>query len=307
MFEEVPRERRGVARLLPVRRVVLGPFVLGGGMLLAALGGSVAVAAAATMITASAIGSDEAPDRPGHPVASSASSTKQAVSARQSPARHRSARPASTGRPPAPRQTGTPAVPTGAGVVGVAGSTSASEVTSPVRTPTVAAPTRTAGPTAPPSGSAGGSAPTPAPSSGAPLGNAVLHVSGYDLASQRLVYQFASAQPGADGVDVYQVSGPETFTAALAPSITITSGGSLCPPAGSACSVDELIRAAGSGFFAVAAIDVRGEIRSLIEVGGPSAAPKLTPAPSTEAADGNPEVRFSSAPPAPGTGSGSGS
>lgn len=283
MFEEVPRERRGLARLVPVRRVVLGPFVLGGGMLLAALGGSVAVAAAAaTMITASAIGSDEAPARPGHQVSSSASSTQQSLSAKRSPARHRAAPLLPGGQHPVAHRTGAPAVPTPAGVPGIAGSTTAPQAAPPTqaRTLTAAAPTRTAGPTATPSSAAGTT--SPAPSASAPLGNAVIHVSGYDPASQRLAYQFASVQPGADG-DVYQISGPETFTAALAPSITITSGGSLCPPAGSACTVDQLIQAADSGFFAVAAIDVRGEIRSVIEVGDPPASPKLTPAPSTEA------------------------
>src|SRR4051794_19448778 len=94
MFEEVPRERRGVVRWLLVhsarfrpfvprpfvlrplitrplvlRPLAVGPFVLGGGMLLATVGGSVAVAAAATVLTASAIGSNDVPPRPQHAVA----------------------------------------------------------------------------------------------------------------------------------------------------------------------------------------------------------------------------------------------
>ncbi|MDQ1739661.1 MAG: hypothetical protein QOE53_1313 [Pseudonocardiales bacterium] len=275
MFEEVPRERRGVARLLPLRRVVLGPFVLGGGMLLAAVGGSVAVAAAATMITASAIGSDDAPARPSHPGAS-ASSTQQTLAARRPPVRHQ--------RP-------TPVAPTAAGLATVArpsgpapaagpGSTSAA-LPAPSPAATTRPPDRSAGPTATPSSPVSSASPTPAPPTSAPLGNAVIHVSRYDQASERLAYQFAAVQPGAGigGRDLYQVIDSDTFTAALAPSVTITSGGGICPPAGSACTVDQLIGAADSGFFAVVAIDARGELRSIIEVGDQSPAPKLIPGP----------------------------
>lgn len=289
MFEEVPRERRGVAGLLPVRRVVLGPFVLGGGMLLAALGGSVAVAAAAaTMITASAIGSDDAPARPGHAVAS-ASSTQHTVSARRSPARHAVAASTVAARPTAEHRTG----PTVASIAShpAAVPRSPGVAPGPVRTVTAAGPpVHAAAPSAVPSSlPVTSAAAPPAPSSSAPLGNAVIHVSGYDQASERLAYQFASVRPGAaiDGTDLYQVIDSDTFTAALAPSATITSGGNLCPPAGSTCTPDQLIAAADSGFFAVVAIDARGEIRSLVEVGDELPAPKLVPAPSTSAPAGS--------------------
>ena len=107
----------------------------------------------------------------------------------------------------------------------------------------------------------------------------MIHVSGYDQTSQRLVYQFAAVHAG-----VYRIADPTPYAAVLAPSLTITSGGGICPPAGSACTRDQLIRAADSGFFAVAAIDAQGQLRSLIEVAEvaeQSAAPKLAPAPST--------------------------
>jgi hypothetical protein len=279
MFEEVPRERRGVARLVPARRVVLGPFVLGGGMLLAAVGGSVAVAAAAaTMITASTIGSSDTPPRPGHPMAS-VSSTPQSVAARRPPVRH---------------QRATPVAPTAAGLATVARPSSpppaavapvpaSASLPAPASTPTSRPPLRSAGPTATPSSPASSPSATPSPSSSAPLGNAVVRVSGYDPASERLAYQFAVVQAGAGagGSDLYHVIDPDTFTAALAPSLAITSGGGICAPAGSACTRDELIRAADSGFFAVVAIDAQGELRSIIEVGDRSPEPKLMPAPST--------------------------
>lgn len=276
MFEEVPRERRGLAGLLPVRRVVLGPFVFGGGMLLAALGGSVAVAAAAaTMITASAISSNDVPPRPVHPVSSS-SSAQQTLSARRPPVHHQPVRPTPTAAAVAPAsEQGKPTSPSGAGAPN-----STRGAPAPARTVAVQPPAgTTAAPTATPSGPAG--SPSPTPSSSAPLGNAVIHVSGYRQASRRLVYQFASVQAGAgiDGGDLYQVIDSDTFSAALAPSITITSGGTLCPPAGSTCTVDQLIGAADTGFFAVVAIDARGELRSVLEVGDQSAAAKLAPAP----------------------------
>lgn len=61
MFEEVPPRRRGIAGMT-ARRVVLGPFVVGGGVLLAAIGGSVAVAA--TVITASTLRLSDVPPSP---------------------------------------------------------------------------------------------------------------------------------------------------------------------------------------------------------------------------------------------------
>lgn len=273
MFEEVPAERRGVARLLPVRRIVLGPFVLGGGMLLATVGGSVAVAAAAaTMITASAIGANDAPARPGHPV-SSASSPQQPLAARRPPAHHQRATPV------APPEGGLTTVtrPSGPAPAAAPRSTSAA-LPAPVQITATRPPVGSSALTAPPSSPA--SSPSPTPSTSAPLGNAVIHVSGYDQTSGRLAYQFA-VQAGGDGGDQYEISDSDTFTAALAPSITITSGGGICPPAGAACTRDQLIQAAGSGFFAVAAIDAQGDLRSIVEVGFQSPSPKLAPAPSS--------------------------
>lgn len=282
MFEEVPCERHGLARLLPVRHVVLGPFVLGGGMLVAALGGSVAVAAAATMITASAIGSDnDLPARPGHVVPPSTSS-EESVSARRSPVRL-PARPVASQRfttSPAAGVTthnGVAGGGGGAGGAGIAGGPSMSSVASPSSAAGSGAAERTAAPY-----TAAGS---PTPSASGPLGNAVIRVSGYDQASGRLVYQFATVRPraGADGRDQYLVSDRQSFSAPLAPSVTITSGGGICPPAGSACTPDQVIRAAESGFFAVVAIDTAGVLRSITEVGGEPATVQLSPVPSINA------------------------
>ncbi len=273
MFEEVPRERRGLSRLVPVRRIVLGPFVLGGGMLLAALGGSVAVAAAATVLTASAISSD-VPPRPA-PVAVPTTSHPAAPVPHT---RHRPARPSTAG---ATTTAGRPTpVPTAGNVAAAAPSNA------------VAAPARTS---AAPAGSPPGSAPAssvpasptsaaPAPSSSGPVGNAVIHLSGYDQATGRFAYQFATVVPQDAGADGYVISGPQTFTAALAPAATIVSGGTLCPPAGSSCTPDQLIAAADSGLFAEVAIDVTGALRSVVEVGGSDygdVTPKLLPVPST--------------------------
>jgi len=278
MFEEVPAERRGVARLLPVRRIVLGPFVLGGGMLLAAVGGSVAVAAAAaTMITASAIGYNDAPARPGHPV-SSASSPQQTLAARRPPVHPQRATPAASsaaGQTAVTHPSGrAPAV--SAGVPRSAGTA----LPAPIATPTSRPPVRSSTSTMPPSSPA--SSPSPTPSTTAPLGNAVIHVNGYDQASGRLAYQFAAqAGTGSDGGDQYQILDSDTFTAALAPSITITSDGGICPAAGATCTRDQLIQAADSGFFAVVAIDADGDLRSIVEVGFQPPSPKLAPAPSS--------------------------
>ncbi len=70
----------------------------------------------------------------------------------------------------------------------------------------------------------------------------------------------------------------------LAPAASIVSGGTLCPPAGSACTPAQLIAAAGAGFFAEVAIDVTGTLRSVVEVGEQPGIAKLAPVPSTSAA-----------------------
>lgn len=302
MFEEVPRERRGMARLVPVRRVVLGPFVLGGGMLVAALGGSLAVAAAATVITASAIGSDDLPQRPGQAVTPSlsqpATSSAESVSAKRAPGAHRLASPATGQQSQIPPVAGIAAHP------GAAGGVSAGDPALSGDARQLATATATPRASSPPASSAPASSPslTPSTSPSGPLGNAVIHVSGYDQVSGRLVYQFATVRPrgAADGGEQYLISDRQIFTAALAPSVTIISGGSICPPAGSTCTPDQVIRAAGSGFFARVAIDTTGVLRSIIEVGDQPGVAKLPPAPSASPVPDNSRRALpSSSPPAP--------
>lgn len=274
MFEEVPRERHGLTRLLPVRRIVLGPFVLGGGMLLVALGGSVAVAAAATVFTASAFSSSgDVPPRTQQLPVPTASHPAAPVPH----APHRPARPATTPMSAgAGRSSSAPGAAIsrpGSGVVAPAPANAApahSPAGSPAQSP--------AGPSVPASPT--GAVSSPAPSSSGPLGNAVIHVSGYDRATGRLFYQFATVVPQTAGAAGYVISGPRTFTAALAPSAAITSAGTLCPPAGSRCTPDQLIAAADSGFFAEAAIDVTGTLRALVEVGDQVAGVERAPVPS---------------------------
>jgi len=301
MFEEVPRERHGVARLLPVRRVVLGPFVLGGGMLLATLGGSVAVAAAATVITASALGSNDLPARPGHPAASATS--HQPPPATRAPAHHHSGLPPVAPQSSAEHPAGVTAT---AGVTGktravgqgVTDGSASARVSLPPSASLPAGSAAVARPTAPPSSAS----PTPAAPSSGPLGNAVIHVSGHDPATGRLAYQFATVQSGAGsgGGDRYVVSDPQTFTAALAPSAIIVSGGGICPQAGSACTPDQVIGAADSGFFAEVAIDAAGALRSIVEVGYQQPTAKLLPIPTTPALPGN-RQSLTGAPAAPST------
>jgi hypothetical protein len=125
----------------------------------------------------------------------------------------------------------------------------------------------------PPSGTA-------TPTSSRPVGNALVYVTGYDPDDRQLVFQYASRLPGAGagGSDLYQVGSPTHYHAGLAAGLTITSGGTLCPPAGSSCSVAELIAAAPAGFFAEAAIDPSAEFESLVEVDNAEAS--ASPAPS---------------------------
>lgn len=288
MFEEVPRTRRGLAGL-SARRVAFGPFVIGGGVLVAALGGSVAVAA--TVLTATTIGTNDVPAR-------------RAAAAVVQPARPhtgQSAAPGSAGRrvtsfaipAPTPSASG-PARP--AGTPDRSAPQSSAVEAPPVLPTTVpslstgpAKPSSTPSPTGPasPTGS-------PAPSSSGPAGNALVYVTGYDRAANRLKYQFARVQPGVGpgGTDWYSVQSPATFSAAIATHISITSGGRLCPPAGSSCSVAQLIAAAADGFFATAAIDPLGQLDSMIELDNatigaginPAPTPTPTPAPTTVAA-----------------------
>ncbi|MBV9821820.1 MAG: hypothetical protein JO144_06205 [Actinobacteria bacterium] len=308
MFEEVPRERRGLGRWLlahsvgfgqfrfgttvprPVvlrplvirplvlRPLAVGPFVLGGGMLLAAVGGSVAVAAAATVLTASAIGSSG--DVPPHPVAVSGPARAPATHAaptHAAPAPDRQPA-ASRAAGSAHRVSGAPGSP-GAGRAAVAPSvspTAPAVSTPPSSAP--AAPSPTGSPAAPgvPVVPPASASTDPAPSSSGPLGNALVHVSGYDQATGRLAYQFAVAGAGGQ----YAIGSPQTFSAVLAPAASIVSGGTLCPPAGSSCTPEELGAASGAGFFAEVAIDATGTVRSVVEVDD-QASGRLMPGPGS--------------------------
>jgi hypothetical protein len=256
MFEEVPRSRRGLARLA-TRHVVLGPFVIGGGVLLAAVGGSVAVAT--TVITATSIRASDVPPRVSHPVV---------LATHPSPAHHQQAagqgdRPASSAgsRPPA---------------VSSPASRPSAELGPPTATSLA---TASASPSSTGQPSSGQPAASPSGSATGPAGNALIYVVGFD--GQRLQFEYAKVSPGAGpgGSDLYQVDSPRTFSATLAADLTITSGGQLCPPAGSRCSVSQLAAAAGTGFFAIAAIDPADQVHSVIEVDNAktSAGPGLAP------------------------------
>jgi len=263
MFEEVPRTRRGLARLT-ARHVVLGPFVIGGGVLLAAVGGSVAVAT--TVITASSIrASDVPPHAQRHPAA---------VVVPSSPS-HRQPAADPSDRPAGPTGSRQPAVSSPAGLPGSPGaSTHASAGTGQPGT-------GSAGPGQPGSGLPGAS---PSASTSGPAGNALIFVTGYD--GQRLHFEYAMVSTGAGpgGSDLYQVASPHKYSATLATDLTITSAGQLCPPAGSRCSIDQLTAAAGPGFFAIAAIDPADQLHSILEVdnagSGAGFAPQASATPS---------------------------
>ncbi|MDQ1734955.1 MAG: hypothetical protein QOH56_1206 [Pseudonocardiales bacterium] len=267
MFEEIPRERRGLAGL-NARRVVLGPFAIGGGMVLAMLGGSVAVAAA-TVLTASTIGLPEM--RPSHgsgsPIVTVATSSRSPRSG------------VSTDAPAAGQ--GPVSVKTQASPSRSAGPTTPGEQASgpgPTSRPTASTP--------PPSTGTAGQV-GPAPTSPGPVGNAVIYVSGYDTAHAKVRFHYASVQHGSGfgGNDLYSVSSIETYTAGLAARVSIVSAGSICPPAGSSCTVAQFIAAAPHGFFADVAIDARGLLRSVIERDSGTAFGTYSPGPTPSASD----------------------
>lgn len=278
MFEEVPRARRGLARLT-ARHVVLGPFVVGGGVLLAAIGGGVAVAA--TMITASTIRASDVPPRPApHPVVTASS-------------HHAPAHRAATASPSGHRA--------GTGTAGARPSTIGPATSQPPAAPSssrLAASVPAARPSSDPYASGPASA-GPSGTAAKPAGNALIYVTGYDQAGQRLQFEYAVDSPGAGpgGSDLYRVESTRQYSAGFAADLTITSGGQLCPPAGSRCSLDQLIAGAGAGFYAIAAIDPADQLHSVIEVdnaasgfGAASTAPASTapastaPAPTATAA-----------------------
>jgi hypothetical protein len=259
MFEEVPRTRRGLARLT-ARHVVLGPFVIGGGVLLAAVGGSVAVAT--TVITASSIRASDVPPHAQHPAVVVAPSSPS----HRPPAADQSDRPpgSAVSRPPAASSPASRPVLPGSPAASLAGSAGTGQPsTGPLGSGQL-------GPGQLGSGQPSGS---PSASTSGPAGNALIFVTGYD--GQRLHFEYAVVSPGAgpNGSDLYQVDSPHKYSATLASDLTVTSGGQLCPPAGSRCSIDQLTAAAGTGFFAVAAIDPADQLHSILEVdnAGPGA------------------------------------
>jgi hypothetical protein len=262
MFEEVPPARRGLAGLR-FRRVVFGPFAIGGGLLLLAIGGSVAVAATvATVFTAASIGSPHAgnSDMPAHPlpIQLPATTASKAVTAGD-PATAKD--PASTGSATAKAPTVTaPGGPVSLPSAGLSW-------TSPLR---IVPPT----PSVPPAGSYAPT-PTPAPTSSGPAGNALVYLTGYDHNDQQLIFQYATQLAGGG----YQVSSPTHYHAGLAAGLRITSGGTLCPPAGSSCTEAQVIAAAQRGFFAEVALDPAAEFESITELddAGAQAAPAPSP------------------------------
>jgi hypothetical protein len=262
MFEEVPRTRRGLAGLA-ARHIVLGPFLIGG-MLLAAVGGSVAVAA--TVITSSSTRSD-VPPPVRHPVAVTSSTAHRPASAHP--------RPATTD-------------PSGSNPVAAPASPAELSSQPPAAGPASSEPASSKPPSAVSASSAAAQA-SPSLSPSGPAGNAIIHVTGFDQDGQRMRFQFAEVSygTGPGGSDVYQVSTVRGYSATLADDLTITSGGLICPPAGSSCSIDQLIAAAGTGFYAIAAIDPADQVHSIIEVDnvdssfGPAVAPTLPSASPT--------------------------
>lgn len=291
MFEEVPREHRGISRLL-ARPVVLGPFVVGSGMLIAALGGSVAVA---TVITASAIGSVDLPARPGHAVTPApAMSTHSHLAPGKRPPGHHPGSAAT--RRPSPSATAV-AGRLGAGSAPVSGGQPTASHDLPAGPPV--APSRPAAVASSPVLSAP-SSPVASPSLSEPLGNALVYFTGYDRSSGRITYQFATRQQAAaGGAATYRVTDPTTFTATLAKSVTITSSGTLCAPAGGTCTPDQLFRAAESGFFAEVAIDHAGVLRSVVDLGkgSPVAQPVPSASPSLDSGSQAPPAGQRQAPP----------
>ncbi|UQX87801.1 hypothetical protein M6D93_16055 [Jatrophihabitans telluris] len=287
MFEEVPGERSRLSRLR-ARRWVLGPFAVGGGVAVAALSGSVAVAA--TVITASTVGL---------PVGSRPHSSQVVVAtaSHSASSRHTLAGTGIPGRPNSPaldgRQSSSPVSSSIRPGMSPADSDPAGGVTGPAATVSGAVPSAAGSPSPvdPP-----GSSPSSALPSGsttaspAPVGNAVIYVTGFDAQSSQVLFRYATARPGAGagGTTRYAViaSSPR-YRAGLDPRITVTSGTTICPPAGNRCTAAQLIAAAPNGFFAEAALD-RGLLRSVIErdnagYGGFSPAPSTTTSPSPSA------------------------
>ena len=253
MFEEIPRKPRGFAGLA-ARRFVLGPFIVGGGVVLCTVGGSAALAA--TVITASTIGIDELPPHKTHRPAAPSASTQSRIERVVGSSSSRGANPTA--------------------------SKSGADATKPHPTKLPSKGTDAAAkpgnsPTAKPSTSAASVSATQS------NGNAVVYIFGFDRSAKRIKFSYAVVKPGAapDGGDVYVVNDPTPYSAGIAADIRITSGGTICPPAGSSCTPDELIKAADAGLFAQVAIDVDGNLKVVIEKGAPAKAATSQPAQSS--------------------------
>lgn len=263
MFEEVPRDRRRFAGLsrrgfaLSRRGITLGPFFVGGGVVLAMVGGSVALAA--SVITASTIHTSGVPLKPDKVVVASTSAARPSSAATPSSTPVKTV--GSSASRPVPRQTQSR----------IATSQVAPHSTLPV-----------AGLPTPVHVQVNPNSDTPtahaSPSMSGPIGNALIYVSGYDSATSRIVFEYASVERGAGvgGSDLYHVSSPEQYTAYIAIGISITSHGKICQPAGSSCTVADLISAAQTGFFANAAIDSSAQLESIVELENVVAAPQIT-------------------------------
>jgi hypothetical protein len=129
----------------------------------------------------------------------------------------------------------------------------------------------------------------------------VIYVSGYDTAQAKVRFHYASVQHGSGfgGNDLYSVSSTEIYTAGLAARVSIVSAGSICPPAGSSCTVAQFVAAAQHGFFAEAAIDARGLLRSVIERDSGAAFGTYSPGPTPSVSDSvSPSVSSSGISPA---------
>ncbi|MFL6164170.1 MAG: hypothetical protein ACJ74U_18365 [Jatrophihabitantaceae bacterium] len=262
MFEEVPRPQRGLAGL-SARHVVLGPFMIGGVLL--AVGGSVAFAA--TVITSSTTRTNDLPP-PRHPVVVASGSGHRSAAAQHQ------AMPTANSTAPAGAQPS--AVP-----MTSAGSSS--------RSPAVTSASSAESSTAPAVSTA---APSGTSSTSGPVGNALIYVDGYNSANQRLQFRYADVSPGAGpgGSDVYRVGSGHEYSAVLAGDVTITSAGQLCPPAGNRCSTDQLAAAAGTGFFAIAAIDPADQLHSIVEVDNATSFAPAAATPSAQPSTAQPSA-----------------
>lgn len=252
------------------RRVAVGPFVVGGGVALAALSGSVALAA--TLITASTI----------HIVTSSPSHSRHVLAASTAPANRADGRTIESGAANGARQQ----VRTGAGSGAGPTTLPSSHSTGQHRSNAPIAPFAPTQPAGRPQSDAQASSPVAAPSTSGPAGNAVIFLDGYEPASSSLLFRYATVTTGAgpDGSDVYSDgSSTKQYRTQLANGASIVSGSTMCPPAGNRCSPSQLFSAASAGMYAEVAIDPRGQLESVLERDNVPGNRSAAPAPSASA------------------------